>query len=77
MIQLFTRTYTNQKTSWLVQNQTTFGAWTNHGQTRTHKIHHGLDLGEATTFTLIIYFVLGHGANTQMSFCPMTPKWEY
>jgi hypothetical protein len=31
-------------------------------------------LGEATTFPLIVYFVLGHGTNTQMSFCPWTPK---
>jgi hypothetical protein len=43
-------------------------------QTRTHKTHHGPDLGEATTFPLIIFFVLGHEANTQMSFCPKTPK---
>jgi hypothetical protein len=35
----------------------------------THKIHHGSDLGEATTFPLIIYFMLGHGTSTQMSFC--------
>jgi hypothetical protein len=33
---------------------------------------HGL--GEATTFPLIIFFVLGHGDCTQMSFCPRTPK---
>ncbi len=33
-----------------------FGAWTSHGQTRTHKTHHGLDLGEATTFSLIVFF---------------------
>ncbi len=35
----------------------TFNARTNHGQTWTHKIHHGLDLGEATTFPLIVYYV--------------------
>jgi hypothetical protein len=45
-------------------------------QTRTHKIHHGLDLGEATTFPLIVFYVLGHGTSTQMSFCPRTLKWE-
>jgi hypothetical protein len=28
----------------------TFGARTSHGQTRTHKTHHSLDLGQATTF---------------------------
>jgi hypothetical protein len=45
----------------------------NHGQTRTHKIHHGLDLGEATTFPLIVFSRPNHEANTQMSFCPGTP----
>jgi hypothetical protein len=44
-----------------------FGEWTSHGQTRTHKTHHGPNLGEATTFPLIIFFVHGHGAHTQMS----------
>jgi hypothetical protein len=33
-----------------VQNHNIFGAWTRHGQTRTHKTHHGLNLGEANTF---------------------------
>jgi hypothetical protein len=28
----------------------TFGVRTSHGQTRTHKTHHSLDLGQATTF---------------------------
>jgi hypothetical protein len=51
-----------------------FGAWTNHEQTWTHKTHHGLDLGEATTFPFKVFFVLSHGANTQMSFCPKSPK---
>jgi hypothetical protein len=68
--QLFTWTYRNQTTSWLVQNWSTFGARMNHGQTRTHKTHHGPDLGEATTFPLILLSVLGHKASTQMSFCP-------
>jgi hypothetical protein len=53
-----------------------FGAKTNYEQTRTRKIHHGPDLGEATTFPLIVYFVPGHKTSTQMSFCPGTPKWE-
>jgi len=51
----------------------TFGARTNHGQIQIHKTHHGSDLGEATTFPLIIYFVPGHGTSTQMSFCQI-PK---
>jgi hypothetical protein len=46
----------------------------NHKQTWIHKTHHGPNLGEATTFPLIVFFVLGHGPYTQMSFCPGTPN---
>jgi hypothetical protein len=77
--QLFTRTYTNQTTSWLVHNLNTFGAKTSHGQIRIHKTHktpHDPNLGEATTFPLIVYSVVGHGTNIQMAFCPGIPKWE-
>jgi hypothetical protein len=74
--QSFTRTCTNQITSWLVHNWSIFGAKTSHEQTWTHKTHHGPDLGEATTFPLIVYSVPGHEASTQMSFCLETPKWE-
>jgi len=42
-------------------------------QTQIHKTHHGLDLGEAITFPLIVYFVPGYGTSTQMSFCFETP----
>jgi hypothetical protein len=66
----------NQTISSLVHNLNTFGAWTNDEQTQTHKTHHGLDLGEATTFPLIVYFVPDHGTNIQMSFCPRTPKFS-
>jgi hypothetical protein len=58
---------TNQTTSWLVHSWSTFGAWTNHGQTQTHKSHHDLDLREATTFPLIVLFVPSHE----------TPKLEF
>jgi hypothetical protein len=58
-------------------NNKLIGAWlkhfwtrTNHGHTQTHKIHRNLDLGEAITFPIIIFFVHGHRACTQMSFCP-------
>ncbi len=34
----------------------------------THKTHHGPDLGEATTFPLIVYFVASHKAYIQMAF---------
>jgi len=33
-------------------------------------------LEEATTFLLILFSMPDHKANTQMSFCPKTPKWE-
>jgi hypothetical protein len=66
--QSFTYTYTNQTTSWLVRNGNIFGAKTSHKETRIHKTHHGLDLGEAITFPLIIYFVVNHGTNIQMAF---------
>jgi hypothetical protein len=42
----------------------------NHEQTWTHKTHHGLDLGEAITFPLILYFVPLHEAHIQMAFFP-------
>jgi len=52
-----------------------FDAQTNHEQTRIHKTHHSSDLGEATTFPLIVvFFMLGHGTYTHMSFCLKTPK---
>jgi len=52
----------------------TFGAWMSHGQTQTHKTHRSSDLGEATTFPFIVFFVPSHGAFNQMSFCPGIPK---
>ncbi len=51
-----------------------FSAWMNHEHTRTHKTHHCMDLGEATTFPLIIFFVIRHGGYIQMPFGPRTPK---
>ncbi len=47
----------------------TFGARTSHGQIWTHKTHHGPDLGEATTFPLIIYSAPLREARIQMVFC--------
>jgi hypothetical protein len=55
----------------------TFGARANHGQIQIHKIHHGLDMANATTFPLIVYYVLGHRTGTQMAFFLGTPKWEF
>jgi len=59
-----------------MQSCNIFSAWTTHEQTWIHKIHHGPNLGEATIFPLIVYFVHGHETNIQMSFCLGTPKWE-
>jgi len=66
----------NQTTSWLMHSWNTFGARTNHGQIRTHKIHHDLDLGEDTTFPPIVCFVPLHEAHIQRTFCLATLKWE-
>jgi hypothetical protein len=74
--QLLTWTCTNQTTSWLMHSLNTFDVKTSHGQTRTHKTHHSLDLGESTTFPLIVYFVPLLEAHIQMAFCLRTPKWE-
>jgi hypothetical protein len=46
----------------------------NDRQTQTHKTHHGPDLGEATTFPLIVYFVPLHKAHIQMTFCSKNPE---
>ncbi len=35
-----------------------------------------MDLGEATTFPLIVYYVAFHEAHIQMAFCPGNLKWE-
>jgi len=43
------------------QGWNTFGARTNHEHTWIHKIHHDPDLREATTFSLIIFFMHDHG----------------
>jgi hypothetical protein len=72
--QLLTRTYTNQTTSWLMHSLNTFGAKMSHEQTRTHKINHGPNLGEATTSPLIVYFVPLNEAHIQMTFCPGFPN---
>jgi hypothetical protein len=69
--------YINQTTSSLVHNLSTFGDYMNHGQIRTHETHHDLDLGEATTFPLIILSMPFHEAHIQMAFCFRTPKWEF
>jgi len=56
----------NQPTSQLVQCWNTLDVKTSRGQLRIHKIHHDLDLGEATTFPHIVYFAPLHEAHIQM-----------
>jgi hypothetical protein len=72
--QLVTQACANQTTSWLVDSYNIFGAWTNHEHTHIHKPHHGLDLGGAITFPLILFFMPRHRAYIQMSFCPRILK---
>jgi len=57
-----------------LHNWSNFGARISQGQTRTHKTHHSMNLGETTIFPLIVLFMPNHGAYTQMSFCPRTPN---
>jgi hypothetical protein len=57
-----------------VCNWNIFSARMNHMHTQTHKTHHNPNLGETTTFPLIVFFMLDHRGCTQMSFCPRIPK---
>jgi hypothetical protein len=57
-----------------MHNLSTLSAWTSHEHTQTHKIHHAPNLGETTTFPLIVFSMINHGGCIQMSFCPGTPK---
>jgi hypothetical protein len=57
-----------------MRSLSTFGAQTSYEQTQTHKTHHDPNLGEATTFFHIVFSMSGHGAYTQMSFCPEIPE---
>jgi hypothetical protein len=47
------------------------------GQTRTHTIHHGLDLGETTTFPFIVFFVPSHGVALKCHFVPRLPSGSF
>jgi len=60
-----------------MHNWNIFGAKMSHKQTWTHKTQHGLNLGEATTSPLIVYFVPLHEAHIQMTFYFEIPKWEF
>jgi hypothetical protein len=56
----------NQTTSWLVRSWSIFGARTSHKQTQIHKTHHGPNLGETTTFPLLVFFVPSHKVYTNV-----------
>jgi hypothetical protein len=58
----------------IVHSLNNFDARTNHDETQTHNTRHGPNLGETTTFPLIIFYVHGHRASTQMSFCLRFPS---
>jgi hypothetical protein len=57
-----------------VHSWSTFDARTNHGQTRIHKTHHSLDLGEATTFPLLIYPCLSTKPTSKWHFVSGLPN---
>jgi hypothetical protein len=52
----------------------TFDAQTSHEQTQIHKIHHGPNLGEDTTFPFIVFYVAGHGVAPKCHFVPRLPS---
>jgi hypothetical protein len=64
----------DQTQGWLVHGWNTFGARNKPQPTRTHKTHHGPNLGEITTLPLLIYFVPLYEAYIQKAFCPGSPK---
>ncbi len=43
-------------------------------KTRIHKTHHGPDLGEATTFPLIVFSMPNHGTSTKCHFVSGLPN---
>jgi hypothetical protein len=51
-----------------MHSSSTFGARMSHGHTWIHKIHHGMNFGEASTFPFIVF-----------SMTPMkaTSKWRF
>ncbi len=51
-----------------------FGAQMNHGETRIHKIHHGPDLGETTTFPLQYTLCLATGLAPKCHFVSGPPS---
>jgi hypothetical protein len=56
--------------------QCIIGTWTNHGHTQIHNTHNDPNLGEATTFPLIVFIVINHRGCIQKSFFLGLPSWE-
>jgi hypothetical protein len=68
--------HSKQTTKWLVrirEHPWVLGQATG---TLDHKIHHGPDSGEATTFPHIVFSAPLHGDYTRMTHFPGTPKLE-
>jgi hypothetical protein len=63
-------------TSWLKLLQHPFDVGTSHGQPWTHLTHHGLNLGEATTFPHIVFSTSRGGGYIQMAHFLGIPKLE-
>ncbi len=66
--------YTNQTTSWLVHSLGIFGVMTNHKQIRTHKIHHGSNLGKPPPFPLQYILCLSMWATSKWHFVSRLPN---
>jgi hypothetical protein len=63
-------------TKWLVHILDHFWCWDKPRATRTHLTHHDPDSGEATTFSLIVFYAFLHRNYIQMALFPGTPKVE-
>jgi hypothetical protein len=51
-----------------MHNWNTLGAWMSHEHTQIHKTCHNSNLGEATTFPLIIFSMIGQKATPKCHF---------
>jgi hypothetical protein len=55
-----------------VYNLNVFGVRTSHEQTWAHKTHHGPEMGKATTFPLIVYYL-----SPKLQFNPLKEGTKY
>jgi hypothetical protein len=72
-IQSLTWACTNQTTSLIVRSWNTMVHERTTGKPYSQNSSRP---GFGGNHNLVVYFVLGHGTSTQMSFCPGTLKWE-